>query len=349
MRGGLSVDICLALTAGELNTIGGRRVPEHVDFNVCKRWVRDCSQDHSECARIEDIDLPTRLLDLGSVNGTRDLKLAVTEDGKGQYAALSHTWGDRKPPVTNLANFSDRLELLECDRMPQTFQDAICTVRALGFRYLWIDSLCIIQDDRGDWDRECPRMTSVYQNAALTIAGPEAQDVFAGFLHPRSLQEPAVELAVTLNNGQSGTLALFFSRTSSKYEPPRYFEGEDVLASRAWVLQERLLSQRILYFGRRQMYFECNSSLAAECFRYPTPGLVMEMSGMLKDKRIKLIRHLAQYPSGLQPKTSQFSVRQITRAGGDCQPICHQAQGPILCWLMEKGRSLRAMLGENSR
>ena len=74
--------------------------------------------------------------------------------------------------------------------MPRLFQDVITTVRELGIQYVWIDSLCIVQDSKEDWELECAKMGHIYQHSTITICAPAAADTSSGFLDPRTCSEP---------------------------------------------------------------------------------------------------------------------------------------------------------------
>jgi hypothetical protein len=122
--------------------------------------------------------MPSRVLDLEPFSGHLDLRLVSgdhTEDAP--YAALSHCWGAYEPPCkTTRGTIADRETRIPWSLLPKTFQDAIKFIRRLGLRYLWIDTICIIQDDTDDWLRESSRMHSVYKNAFLTIAAASSRD-----------------------------------------------------------------------------------------------------------------------------------------------------------------------------
>ncbi|KAF4970320.1 hypothetical protein FSARC_2640 [Fusarium sarcochroum] len=106
-----------------------------------------------------------------------------------QYVALSHEWRDLKPELALKSNLEDRMNGIPVQDLPSTFRDAVVTANNLGYHYLWIDSLWIVQDDDKDRERECLRMSSICQGAALTIAAPAAKDPPVGFLHKRPLHD----------------------------------------------------------------------------------------------------------------------------------------------------------------
>jgi hypothetical protein len=166
-------------------------------------WLEDCLNYHQQCAHVakHDSKLPTRLLDLGTLP-TRESMIASKSwldlfqnarcklveshaNEHGQYIALSYCWGTALAYKTTTANRENHKMGIDCSRLPKTLQDAIYMTRYLGIRYIWIDCLCIIQDDSADWQREAASMAGVYSNSWLTIAAARAADSSEGFLGPR--------------------------------------------------------------------------------------------------------------------------------------------------------------------
>jgi hypothetical protein len=191
---------------------------------------------------------------------------------KYSYIALSHRWGQSKPAVTLTSNLHARMAGIKVNTLPQTFQDAVMAAYGLGYEFIWIDSLCIIQDDKADWERECPRMSDVYRGAVLTIAGPAATDSSAGFLHKREFvtnqkYAPCKLQSISGKEIDNGVLTMWYpgchrEPTAETDLRTRRLSALDsqpdsVLQNRGWIMQEYLLSSRILYFGSFQMYFEC--------------------------------------------------------------------------------------------
>ena len=114
-----------------------------------KGWISGCITTHVFCDTPEHPYLPIRVVDTGLNNGV--VKLVKTNEAKGRYICLSHCWGSSQIITTTRSTFEDRTKGIAWDDLSKTFQDAICLTRTLGFRYIWIDSLCIIQDDARDW------------------------------------------------------------------------------------------------------------------------------------------------------------------------------------------------------
>lgn len=242
----------------------------------------DCLACHDECNRMSlDVNgkLPTRLVEINGVDGQLIPRLIITPASASladiQYCTLSHVWAAtvRRPGET-VQLLSDNIEQLQqCipyGELPQTFQEAMKITRRLGYRYIWIDSLCIIQDpsDTTDFEREAVTMCDVYSNSSCNIAAlglgndswpPEDthSPVDFCFTNRNPLEYTACRIA-QLNENEAiyVNLAQFTRLPISLQKSP--------LLSRAWVLQERFLSPRILYFGTEQLYWECRCRTKSE-------------------------------------------------------------------------------------
>jgi hypothetical protein len=210
--------------------------------------------------------LPTRLLWVGSPDN-EDYNLdilrldTVTDKSEGKYIALSHCWGnlpveDKKRFCTTRENIDHRQRGFSISDLPKTFQDAIEVTRELRVPYLWIDSICIIQYDSDDWEQESRRMERVFSSAYCTIAATSAPDSNAGFL------ERNVSSEYALVQDASGR-RVYVCGDMDDFE-------DDVekaqLNTRAWVMQERVLSRRTIHFTANQTYWECGEGVYCENF-----------------------------------------------------------------------------------
>jgi hypothetical protein len=192
---------------------------------------------------------PSRLIDLRS--DVIRLVLDPEESTQGSYVALSHCWGDSQPIRTmsgNLASFRDQIPAKE---LPPTFLDAIHVTRALGFTHIWIDSLCIIQDDKLDWEQQSSIMASIYSNADLVLAGAGAESANEGFLRK---ERPSFEGTLSLDIGGSATSFVY------RVVPQDHEKIEEPLYKRGWTLQEKLCARRFLAYGNWEMSWECKES-----------------------------------------------------------------------------------------
>jgi Heterokaryon incompatibility protein (HET) len=237
------------------------------NFDLAMTWMNDCSSNHeSPCTPIQDVILPARVLDVGPADGSRVPKLLETSGLKGQYITLSHCWGDPRGPrplITTQATLAVRKTAISLEELPASFRDAVVITRRLGFRYLWIDSLCIIQDSRSDWEVQSAQMGSIYQQAALTIAASAAINSHSGLLnfYDPSLEKP-VHALFRLRFGEDSEKA-DISVLPGLEEPVETWAScvrDNPLATRAWAFQERVLSARTLCYGAQQIYWHCRCS-----------------------------------------------------------------------------------------
>ncbi|UPL01909.1 hypothetical protein LCI18_012843 [Fusarium solani-melongenae] len=218
------------------------------------RWLDECVNNHPSCGSLHDPVLPTRVLDLG-VDASARVSLWEPMGRRGRYACLSYCWGKSEFTVTTRGNLKDHLELgIELKDLPQTFQDAVEITRELKLRYLWIDALCIIQDDddHEDWKRECGNMASIYRNSYLTIAAAWATSANAGcFTAP----DPGVAIGPVVMRKLSHFP--FTATPESSADFP--------ILTRGWTFQERLLARRVIYFGRQEIVWQCIEMYTCEC------------------------------------------------------------------------------------
>lgn len=145
-------------------------------LNKAKIWLKLCNAEHKPCRFEGPKPLPTRIIDISSPTAIR---LVTGAGKKAPYACLSHCWGIEPLLETTPDNFGEFERSIPWDRTPTTFRDAIEFARGLGLRYIWIDSLCIIQHDTGnpsDWQKESSRMASIYENSYVTLAAVTSKD-----------------------------------------------------------------------------------------------------------------------------------------------------------------------------
>jgi hypothetical protein len=152
-----------------------------------KIWLRDCIDTHHNCRRNSSPDgtppLPTRVIDVLDPGGP---KLRETSNQQAEYLTLSYCWGPGKRLLNTRQSgwYKDFCEKLPGDDyMPRTFREAVQVTRALGYRFLWIDAICIIQDDPNDVQREIARMADIYRLSTLTIAAASGPDTDSGLFH----------------------------------------------------------------------------------------------------------------------------------------------------------------------
>lgn len=191
---------------------------------------------------------------------------ATDPDEKGEYVALSYCWGGPQPACTTTESLSVYTDGISFGDQPQTIQDAIRVARELGFKYLWVDSLCIIQDDAQDKAKEIAAMRSVYENAIFTLIAGSAKASSDGFLRRRDPQKHPItamgyrsrdyytsfEMDYRCPNGVLARVDIVGSNEATSYVDP--------VSSRAWTFQESLLSSRCLIYSTSQMVWRCHST-----------------------------------------------------------------------------------------
>ncbi|KAH9216216.1 heterokaryon incompatibility protein-domain-containing protein [Leptodontidium sp. 2 PMI_412] len=224
---------------------GQHKVPRGDPYNNVKVWLDNCLQHHSSCSKDTGQFRPSRLLDLGSNVGENDIRLIVSEldipKQKGRqnhYATLSYCWG---PPGLNARttkeNIGERRRKIPLDSLPRTVRDAVKVTRELGIRYLWVDALCIIQEDKDDWARESAVMGQIYRRSLCTLAAAIGNDCNAG---------------------------LFARREAAQLSAGRILVELSTLSTRGWVMQERILAARTIFFTEEGIFWQCADRSSSE-------------------------------------------------------------------------------------
>ncbi|KAF5599928.1 subtilisin-like serine protease [Fusarium pseudoanthophilum] len=254
-------------------------------LELMQRWTLECTTQHGH-QHVSKL-LPTRLLKYDEWTGKVTLCSNVPADTT--YAALSHCWGSVQPLTLNTNTAQQLHDGILIEAFPRTFQDAFWVTQKLRIPYLWIDSLCIIQDSNDDWVRESARMCDVYGNAYLTIAATKSKNSSEGFLRPRS--EPFYTDITFMGGDAPVNVSVFPMPNSHVGAPHRIIDlDEDPLSTRCWAFQERYLSPRTLHFAKAQMYFECESCFEAQAgytepVDHPRPFNVPKREGREQDEK----------------------------------------------------------------
>ncbi|KAK1829575.1 heterokaryon incompatibility protein-domain-containing protein [Podospora conica] len=266
----------------------GRQVlPAASDDNIemMRGWISSCVAGHSSCRTSvsgktlkdnkEPQPLPTRLIEV-----TPKVRLRGTAGQCGQYLALSYCWGtgtdgsqaSTTNTVTTQANIDSFYNDIPLEMLAPTIRDAVLLTQRLGFRYLWVDAICIIQGDTADWERESRQMANVFENALCTIVALGANHAGEGLFLSGNDTAPTESMeAVTIPcSAKTGEILGHVSITAwpSLEAGLLLFPGRDFFRARwsrrGWVLQERMLSRRMLYFGRGQIYWTCMERMIHE-------------------------------------------------------------------------------------
>jgi len=259
----------------------GKVVPKQLSLEYCLEFldfqINICNNAHPSCKVQRPSILPRRVLD---VNG-ESVRLVdtSTEIFSGQYITLSYCWGPAEALIkTTKATLRANLQCIEWSALPQTFQDAIKITRELGISYIWIDCLCIIQDDTYDWDAESAKMAQYYSQGFLNLAATSGSSPLHGLLQDRHSSDPSNSTIATsepfeLRVHHQGQMTSLFVRPAFKDVKGEFqgrglvygFDWATPLMKRAWVFQERILSRRTLHFHGTEMVYECQEALTCEC------------------------------------------------------------------------------------
>lgn len=186
-----------------------------------------------------------------------EFKSGVTEADQARYLALSYCWGSVEERLGHLTSdtttISDRMKAIPWNTIPRTFQDIILLAIELGFHYVWIDSLCILQGERGDWEEESATMWSIFSNAFITVIAAAGSSAHTGFLSRSPSQSckifsPESTISYSLRH-RPGTK---WQRTDRMAE----ISGKRWI-TRGWTYQEERLARRVLMFGENKFFFDC--------------------------------------------------------------------------------------------
>lgn len=253
-------------------------------IKLVQSWLSTCQSEHRACSSPSLAHrLPLRFLDVDPDNKMAELLSRLDESGNidllsfqqmprvkvcstacldlsnTQYLTLSHCWGQSpvaKLSYQNLTQYYQNIppQVLE-PPTAATFRQAILAARCLGFRYLWIDALCINQDDDGEKEEEIAHMSNIYAHATLNLSATSAQDGSGGLFFER---DPRI-VGACRSEQCPGVVA---------FAPPEQSFVDEVLrgptSKRGWVFQERMLATRVLHFCRSRLFWECCALHEAE-------------------------------------------------------------------------------------
>ncbi|KAH9217832.1 heterokaryon incompatibility protein-domain-containing protein [Leptodontidium sp. 2 PMI_412] len=257
------------------------------------KWFKECLETHEGCtsALPKSNFVPSRLIE---IRGTDVNQLSIrlqeksTLPASASYATLSHCWGTSMPFKLTLQNLVACKEDIPMHNLTKVFQDAIHVAHSAGIQYIWIDSLCIVQDSPKDWASESSAMGDIYHHSILNIAATGFADGANGLFVER---DPNLLLPIAVKLDED----LYLSTQREMDKDARYKQAskgnyylvdtytwkesidESPLCKRGWVAQERALSVRTLHFGREQLFWECMCVNSSEVF---PKGIQRELEGL---------------------------------------------------------------------
>jgi hypothetical protein len=257
-------------------------------LETIRLWKSECEKSHPKC-RIQlegkyDANhqrLPTRLIDVGLDDGPDPPRLVLTSalsTSETSYITLSHCWGTTPGTTssTTIANLKDRLQNLP--ELPFTFQQAIALARYINIRYLWIDSICIVQDDPEDVRSEFSTMASVYGNATCNLLASSSKNSAEGCHNPSGLYplRPCILKWRLIEATSYSVKSVMVHPAMPAWQEVIGGSEGGPLSQRGWVVQERHLAKRAIHFSPRRLVWQCSTVRA---FRdYPDQDLVYENS-----------------------------------------------------------------------
>jgi Heterokaryon incompatibility protein (HET) len=239
-----------------------------------RTWISQCVKMHTKCKRVVRNKLPARLIDVSPFINSKDVKIVDSDAGESiaQYVTLSHCWGppSKHPLTTTKSTLRERKERIKFEDLPLTFKDAVRICRDLDQKYLWIDSLCIVQDDEIDWEEQAKMMGSIYGGSLVTLAALSSSDSKQGCrIH---MKEDKLKYKLKYGPGYQdfnfGSQRVRIFTDEPGRWPKIYGDnpfkdsggyGDEPLRTRAWTLQERELSLRSIHFADTDILWECRT------------------------------------------------------------------------------------------
>ncbi|KAI1279987.1 heterokaryon incompatibility protein-domain-containing protein [Xylaria sp. FL0933] len=304
------------------STISNRPIARFPDSSTnlarMASWLNNC-QEHHKCKTMLG-EMPARLIEITGTSETISLRLRQTEElGRVAFAALSYCWGGEQPMKCISSNVVSYRTAIPFEEQSQTIKDAVKICQAIGLQYLWIDALCIIQDDPNDKSVEIAKMPSIYGTATITIVAARSSSAAEGFLGER-FPGPRKGAVVSYRcmDGTLGSITLV--KLGDEFEPA------EPIDERGWTLQERLLSPRIIEIGSRQTRWICPETRSSG---FPLEGCTdgwrrnvkfssKRMAEALDLENIRAAKSTIDFYG--RPRTSQF--KEYLNAIEHWQKIC---------------------------
>ncbi|KAK4195283.1 heterokaryon incompatibility protein-domain-containing protein [Triangularia verruculosa] len=238
----------------------GENIPPHAgdeaSLKFIQQHVEQCITDH-KCGGNETLPLlPDRVIWIQASNPSH-IQLVEPKGIRAKYIALSYCWGPVSPEtyLTDVNNLESRKLGIDYDDLPPLLRDVVTCARALNIEYLWVDRLCIVQGEGGDFSTQAPKMGDIYGNATITIAAASGTSESDRILIERDSTGGPFSLDVKLEG--MGTLTLMVRRRTHKIGTENEGGDHGRVSTRAWIWQERLLSSRTVFFTPCALKFEC--------------------------------------------------------------------------------------------
>ncbi|KAH8592275.1 heterokaryon incompatibility protein-domain-containing protein [Bisporella sp. PMI_857] len=293
----------------ELPTLGAlgflsTRPDSHECFSFIHDRIQNCCASHPKCGGSISAPLPKRVINIGST-AKDPIRLAEPSNIQAAYIALSHCWGGHQPIKTTSSSLPQMQANIEWNDLSRVFQDAITVARRLNIEWIWIDSFCIIQDSKVDWEIESAKMCDYYSNAYFTISASSSKNGTIPFLHERESKWQTEKFPFSCTDGQEVEILARRHTGSSMAQVIEYLSP---LASRAWCWQENVLSTRVLHYTQSELIFECKTEVVSEDGAKPRGLYSMGLAQILSSGGVK-----EKDPYGCwHHLIESYSIRELT-------------------------------------
>lgn len=233
-------------------------------------WINTCRTEHQacQCSTSRDSILPTRVIDVGTEEDNIVRLYTSSSDERGDFVYLSFIWGGARPTFTTthhtIQSLMAGIPLCELSRI---HADAVDATRRLGFRYLWIDALCIVQNDVRDWEIEAPRMSEYLSNATFVLQAAVSPHMDGSLYRPRrkAVLHMDITRARRIETATSEPESNIVTGVELRLPLQTASEALGVrVMKRGWMFQEIVLPNRMVIFGEDQIYWHCQAGLMSE-------------------------------------------------------------------------------------
>ncbi|KAF7536419.1 hypothetical protein G7054_g4550 [Neopestalotiopsis clavispora] len=244
----------------------GRIVPPIVNIDLVRSWMRSSNSNHQQCNQMSaQVSAPLRLIDLKHSR-------VIEADSSYRYTALSYVWGKTTKPLMTRETLPKILLKggLQCINVPRTIMDAMQFTEDLGYRFMWVDSICIVQDDADDKKMQLPNMSKIYRDADLVIAAATGNSAHAGLSGVGSNVRKSWQQIESLGPWE-------FITTDPKIS---VVMDETDWNTRGWTFQEAYLARRILLFAENQVFWICKNMSWREDTHFESQPKSPESSGL---------------------------------------------------------------------
>lgn len=279
----------------------GSNTSSEESFKTAKKWLAQClatetvgavwstswesassipevESDHTWSEADVEIDrsieslvtkLPRRLIDLQPSNlDSGQIRIVETTNVMLSYATLSYCWGTihNKTWLTEKGNLHKRTSAFNIESMPKTVREAFIITSRLGFRYIWVDALCIVQDDAAEWARESANMGNIYHESVVTIVASSSRSAEQGCFNTRSRShfDKFINLYRIENVLKDGAASSIFVYQSVRPDLSIHEITEGPWSRRGWTYQEQIFARRILYMSESQLFWDCEHCHSTE-------------------------------------------------------------------------------------